>query len=127
MKFALPALTIALALAAPVLSYGNDVDCSAQFSALSGAIDGAKYTNDRDPMQLQGKVTEASGKLALDKYADSEQKLVDISDKVKALRDARKPKIFDDTATLSNEIEAILDAVDDALTCIPGGLDSLPH
>jgi len=127
MKFTLPTITLALALAVPVLSYGDDVDCSAQFGALSGAIDGAIYTNDRDRTQLQGKATEAGSKLALDKYADSEQKLVDMSDKVKALRDARKAKIFDDDSTFSNEIEAILDAVDDALMCIPGGLGSLPH
>jgi len=90
MKFALPVLTATLTLAVPALSYGNDVDCSAQFGALRGAIDGADYARDSDRTQLQGKVIEAGGKLALDKYADTEQKLVDISDKVKALRDARK-------------------------------------
>lgn len=110
------------------MSYGNDLDCSAQFGGLSGAIDSASYTSDRDrTQQHQGKVTEASSKLAQDKYADAEQKLVGISDKIKALRDARKRKMFDDTDTLSNEIEANLLVVDDALTCIRRDLDSLPH
>ena len=95
--------------------------CSAQLGDLSAAIEEAVYTNDKDEDRLLDRVDASALKLFRHKFGDAEDKLVSIGLKVLALRDARKPKISDDT-----EIQNILDAVDDALRCVPGGLDSLP-
>ena len=122
MKTILSTFALLLALGVPLVSSANDVDCQSEFTILEGAIKAAEYTNQIDETKLLGKEAQAVGKLALDKYADAEQKLADINSKVKELRDARKPKIGNYA-----EIEDILDAVDVVLACIPGGWNSLPH
>ena len=118
------ALAILLAMSPPV--FANHV-CQTEFLLLKTAIGATEFANPVDQTRLLYKVDEALWKTHLGKYADAEQKLTDISSKVKALRDALKPKIFDDSTTPENEIEVILARIDEALLCIPNGTVALPH
>lgn len=120
------AACLSLVLSSASIAYA-DHWCVETLGFLKTAIGQADFIIDTDRTKLVYKVEDISLKVHVGKYADAEQKLADISTKVKALRDAPKPKIVDDPTTLENEIEVILSRIDDALLCIPNGLAALPH
>jgi hypothetical protein len=107
----------------------SHVDCSTELGNLSNAINAALYRNpNKDRDRMDDKVTQVGLKIDAHKFSNAEDKLKSINSKVKALRDADKPKIFDNPATIGvDEVEDILDKVDDALLCVPGGDTSAPH
>lgn len=117
-------LALSLALSTPAFA---DHVCQTELALIKTAIGTTDFTNSNDQTKLLYKVEEALLKAHAGKYADAEQKLIDVSTKVKALRDAPKPKIYDDLSTLENEIDVILSRIDDALVCIPNGIAALPH
>lgn len=75
-------------------------DCAYELAAVSDAINAAEFLGkkaDTDRSNLLAKLQAAEGKVALDKFSDAIDKLVDISDTATALADAPKPKLGDAT------------------------------
>jgi hypothetical protein len=95
--------------------------CQGLISQLSTDTSNATSLKDKDRMALLSKAGEASSKLDQAKFCDSLQKLFDYRDNLNSLFNAAKPKISpDDYATLSGDVNAAIDCVNN-LICSTGG------
>lgn len=88
--------------------------CNAELQYLCAAIENGDFANDRDRFNLIGKVIETALKVNDSKFADADQKLGDIQQKVDQLDSAGKFKIDPDTA------DAITYARIEASICVSG-------
>lgn len=121
MKLSLVTLLTVAALSVPVSSlsvFGGEL--GAALDELGAQIDGVGYKNQRDQAGLQRKLLEAIDKIDQGKDCDAVGKLMDISAKVVALRDASKPKIWDNPEDERYTVQALLDAADTAIHLLGG-------
>jgi hypothetical protein len=89
-------------------------ECSSKLNSVELAIKNAIFKNNWDRTRLQSKLTAAASKISDGKISDGIEKLDDISEKVMALADAKKPKLSD------ADRESIVKAINDAMTACLG-------
>ena len=88
-------------------------ECAFELDAVRTAIGEATFLGRRaemDETNLLAKVEAAESKVALDKYSDAIDKLLDVSDTATALADAPKPKL-DDATGINNAVTVAIDCV----------------